>query len=145
MEKKLRVRDYSNRSQLVEMLLIITSMNWKWKWITTTFRFIIFYCLTTCYNVMFFNYLSTYLFYLWLYSSSFLLIKSSVVQYQLTISFFMFKTCKYVSNQTVHIWNFHISHCYFSNLSMFSKNFWYQVPFHISWKFWNIMYPHLKY
>ena len=110
---------------------------------------IIFYCLTTFCNIEFFKYLPLVIFYLGLYSS-FLLIKPSAVQYKLSISFcwgtctlsffFLFKAREHVRNQTVHMWIF----IYLVSPGS-SKVLWYQVPFRVFQKFWNIKYRHLKY
>ena len=109
----------------------------------TTFNLIIFYCLTIFCNIKFFKYLLLGILYLGLYSS-FLLIKPSAVQIELSISFcwgtctlpfFMFKVHEHASNQTVHMW---ILIFLISLIS--SKVLWYQVPFCVSQKFWNIKY-----
>ena len=80
----------------------------------TIFKLIIFYCLTNFCNIKFFKYLVLGMFYLGLYSL-FLLIKPSAVQYKLnisfcwgtyTLSFFMFKACEHVNDQTVYMWIF---------------------------------------
>ena len=42
----------------IEMLFVVICMHWKYNWIITTFKLIIFYCLTTFYNIMFLKYFS---------------------------------------------------------------------------------------
>ena len=69
---------------LVEMLFIV-SAHWKQKWIITTFKLIIFYCLTTFCNIKLFIYLPLGIFSSELYSS-FLLVKPRAVRYKLSIS-----------------------------------------------------------
>ena len=59
-----------------------------------------------------------------------------------TLSFFHFfsgekKTREFMSNQTVHRWIF-----IFLITPCSSKLLWYQVPFHVSWKFSNIKFTH---
>ena len=102
------------RPPLVEILFIVIGTHWTLKWIINAFDLIIFYCLTTFCNIKFFKYLPLGIFYSGLYSS-FLLIKRNAVEYKFsisfhwgtcTLSFFMFKACEHVSNQTVHIWIF---------------------------------------
>ena len=41
---------------LLEMLFIVICAHWKWKGIITAFNLIIFFCLTTVYNIRFFKY-----------------------------------------------------------------------------------------
>ena len=137
------------RPQLVKVLFIVIRTHWKQKWIINASKLIIFYCLTTFCNIKFFKYLLLGIFSSELYSS-FLLIKPSAVQYELSISFrqgistlsffFMVKAREHVSNQTVHMWIF-----IFLISRRSSRVLWYQVSFRVSRKFWNNENPHLKY
>ena len=123
------------------MFFIAIRVHWKWKWIITAFKLIIFYCLTTFCDFQipkFFKYLPLGIFHLGLYFS-FLLIKPSAVQYKLTAFhfvgaivlylFFMFKTREHVSNHAVHMRIFIflflrvLQFCDIKYLFAFSKSF----------------------
>ena len=131
-----------------EMLFIIIRMHWKYKRILTTFKSVIFYCYGTFCNIKSFQMYTTDYF-----IQDYNLIRPKAVKHKLNISFHWGtctlsfnafsgekRTLEHISNQAVHIWTFIFLIYLYS-----SEVLWYQVAFHVSWEFWNIKYPHLKY